>query len=253
MRILPILLAIFFISPQTNSLTSTNLLLKKDTILKADTIIIDNDKIEGDTNYTVINHDKGKYQIGDTVIERSTFITFQGDNKSLGSISFNKKLIYLAKVEIRGADFSSQDNIGDTTIIWGTKKIIKPFLKKRINGFVRQPDFGFPNYCPPSQCLHYYIGVNNTKKLVTAFNPADLKKLIPKVVSPADAFFFIEDNPNMRGIYALSKKGYCILINTRVRDCPMTYADKLYFVDFKGNVKEMGEKITQITRLCIQP
>lgn len=244
MRILPILLAIFFFSNQSNSLITSNVLLKKDTIQLSDTIVIDTEKIEGDTNFTFINHEKGKYKIGDTVIERSNFKSFQGDKISPGSISFNKKLLYLAKIEIRGEAYNPQENLGDTTIIFGTPKMIKPFVKKRKMGFFDQPHYGFPNNCPPSQCFHYYIGINNSKMLVKAFNPTDLKKLIPKVITPADAFFFVEDNPYIGGIYALSKKGYLVLINTKVSDCPMTYADKLYFIDFKGNVTEMGENIT---------
>jgi hypothetical protein len=253
MRILPILLAIIFFFPQSKSLISTNILLKNDTIQQTDTIVIDTEKIEGDTNYTFINHEKGKYKIGDTVIERSNFKSFQGDKISPGSISFNKKLLYLAKIEIRGEAYNPEENLGDTTIIFGTRKMIKPFVKKRKMGFYDQPHVGFLNYCPPSRCFHYYIGINNAKILLKAFNSTDLKKLIPKVITPADAFFFVEDNPYIGGIYALSKKGYLIVINTKVRDCPMTFADKLYFIDFKGNVKEMGENTTQITRLCIEP
>jgi hypothetical protein len=253
MRILPILLAIIFFFPQSKSLTSTNILLKNDTIQQTDTIVIDINKIEGDTNYTVINQEKGKYKIGDTVIERSNFKSFQGDKISSKLLSFNKKLLYLAKIEIRREAYNPEENLGDTTIIFGTRKMIKPFVKKRKMGFYDQPHVGFLNNCPPSRCFHYYIGINNAKILVKAFNSTDLKKLIPKVITPADAFFFVEDNPYIGGIYALSKKGYLVVINTKVRDCPMTFADKLYFIDFKGNVKEMGENTTQITRLCIHP
>jgi hypothetical protein len=253
MHILPIIIAIFFFFPQSKSLLSRNILLKNDNIQQIDTIVIDTEKIEGDTNYTFINHEKGKYRIGDTVIERSNFKSFQGDKLSSGSISFNKKLLYLAQIAIRREAYNPEENLGDTTIIFGTTKMIKPFVKKRKMGFYDQQYSGFPNNCPPSQCFHYYIGINNAKMLVKAFNRTDLKKLIPKVITPADAFFFVEDNPYISGIYALSKKGYLVLINTKVRDCPMTFADKLYFVDFKGNVTEMGENTTQITRLCILP
>ena len=210
---------------------------------------------EGSNNkidYSVVKKDTGHLNIGGYRINLSRFYHFKQESVT-GSLSFPDSLVYVAIVNNRGDDHS------DTTIIRGRQPdamLINRLQKKpaNIDAYAWQElsrQQGFGNDCPPGNCTHYFIAITRTKKLIKVVNPDDLVKILPKIKTGNDAFFSIVKNDYWpRGKYAKTTDGFLVLLNEKITNCPIHYADVLYRVGFDGKVSQLGRVITQKTMLC---
>lgn len=210
--------------------------------VNADTIRINADSLEMNVDYSAMEKKSGIYVIGDTAIHLDSF-AFHNVELKYNAVSFDKKFLHIAQI--------SFGHRRDTVMIKGSKKSLK--TKRQLNSYMtyEQESSGFINRCPPGRCYHYYVGVKGNGKRVSANNLRELRVLIPVVKKVSDAFFLIDDNNFQKGRYYKAGGSYYILINKRVQDCHMTFADILYRVDADGSVTELGRNITEITNLCI--
>lgn len=207
-----------------------------------------NNKID----YSVLKKDTGRLNIGAHWINLERFYNFKQESITK-SLSFPDSLLYVAIVNNRGDDYT------DTTIIRGKKPdalLIKRLQKKpaNIDPYAWQElsrKQGFGNDCPPGNCTHYFIAITKTKRLIKVSNPEDLFKILPTINTGNDAFFSIVKNDYWpRGKYAKIKDGFLVLLNEKITNCPIHYADILYMVGFDGRVSQLGRLITQKTLLC---
>jgi len=219
------------------------------TPIVTDTLVIPEDIAESDSNYSAITVQKGYYRIGDTVIHLSAFKTYD-QPFSWDSISFSKNLLAIARININGMYAYSYDATADTQMLRGRKQQLSPSVKKQRYRWMEQT-IGFSNSCPPGSCYHYYAAKHRTKGLVSATDRATLQQWIPIVKRPADALFLLKDTWMHIARFQRTKHGFFILINERIRDCKMTFADVLYFIDVKGNIKTIGSNVTYISKACI--
>lgn len=210
---------------------------------------------EGTNNrvdYSVATKDTGRLNIGAYWINLSRFYTYKQES-IINSLSFPDSLVYVAIVNKRGDDHS------DTTIIRGRQPdamLIKKLQKKpaNIDAYAWQElsrQQGFGNDCPPGNCTHYFIAITKTKRLIKVSNPDNLVKILPKIKTGHDAFFSIVKNDYWpRGKYAKTTDGFLVLLNEKITNCPIHYADVLYKVGFDGKISQLGRVITQKTMLC---
>lgn len=212
--------------------------------------------IEKSTNnsidYSVVNKDTGRLNIGAYWINLARFYNYKQES-IMGSLSFPDSLVYVAIVNNRGEDSF------DTTIIRGKKP--DPLLIKKLQQRPAAIDpyawqelnrkQGFGNDCPPGNCTHYFIAITKTKRLIKVSNPDDLVKILPRIKTGNDAFFSIAKNDYWpRGKYAKTKDGFLLLLNEKISNCPIDYADVLYQIDNNGKQVQLGRVITQKTMLC---
>ncbi len=207
-----------------------------------------NNKID----YSFVKKDTGRLNIGSHWINLARFYNFKQES-IMSSLSFPDSLVYVAIVNNRG------DDSFDTTIIRGKKP--DPLLIKKLQQRPAAIDpyawqelnrkLGFGNDCPPGNCTHYFIAITKSKRLIKVSNPDDLAKILPSIKTGNDAFFSIVKNDYWpRGKYAKTKDGFLVLLNEKITNCPIHYADVLYRVGFDGKVSQLGRVITQKTLLC---
>lgn len=203
-------------------------------------------------DYSVATKDTGRLNTGAYWINLSRFYTYKQES-IINSLSFPDSLVYVAIVNNRGDDHS------DTTIIRGRQPdavLIKKLQKKpaNIDAYAWQElsrQQGFGNDCPPGNCTHYFIAITKTKRLIKVSNPDKLVKILPKIKTGNDAFFSIVKNDYWpRGKYAKTTDGFLVLLNEKITNCPIHYADVLYKVGFDGKISQLGRVITQKTMLC---
>jgi hypothetical protein len=203
-------------------------------------------------DYSVLKNDTGFLNIGEYRINLSRFTNYKQES-IIKSLSFPDSLVYIAIVSNRG------DDSFDTTIIRGKKPdplLIKKLQRKptEIDAYAWQElsrKQGFGNDCPPGNCTHYFIAITSTKRLIKVSNPDDLLKILPRLKTGNDAYFHIVKNDYWpRGKYAKTKNGFLVLLNEKISNCPIDYADVLYQVDYNGKLVQLGRVITQKTMLC---
>lgn len=203
-------------------------------------------------DYSVLKNDTGFLNIGEYRINLSRFTNYKRES-IIGNLSFPDSLVYVAIVNNRGEEST------DTTIIRGKKPdplLIKKLQRKpaEIDAYAWQElsrKQGFGNDCPPGNCTHYFIAITKTKRLIKVSNPEDLFKILPRIKTGNDAFFHIVKNDYWpRGKYAKTKDGFLVLLNEKISNCPIDYADILYQVDYNGKLVQLGRVITQKTMLC---
>lgn len=213
-----------------------------------DTIRIDQELVQGDSNFTALNYAKGIYPIGDTIIDLSQFQVHQKQIKLI-DLSFDKKFKAIAKINTRGKSGYGGDYTQDTVMIKGLAKHLGK-TKPNDDPNAAYLENSFRNNCPPSVCEHYYVALKRKRNKIEVRGPYDIYKLIPKLFTPTDAFFFIDDRVYQFGKYQKLADGYLILVNKVVNDCRVTYADLLYRVSGDGKISYLGQNITQVTRMC---
>lgn len=213
-------------------------------------------KIEERTNstidYSVLKKNTGFLDIGEFRINLSRFTNYSQE-PIIKSLSFLDSLVYIAIVNNRGGDKF------DTTIIRGKKpspSLIKNLQKRppSIDPYtwqeIRRKE-GFGNDCPPGNCTHYFIAITKTNRLIKVSNPDDMMKILPRIKTGNDAFFqIVQNNSRPKGKYAKTKEGFLVLLNEKISNCPINYADVLYRVDNIGNMVQLGRVITKKTTLC---
>lgn len=191
----------------------------------------------------------GMLDIGDYRINLLFFSDFSQE-AIFQKLSWPDTLLYVAEVA------TGRTETNDTTVIFS--KALTAAQKTRLKTIKKWSEFddlyynyGFGNNCPPGDCKHYFIGLTSRNNIIRAVNPGELKKLLPWVRNPYDAWFMLEGALYWpKGKYAKVDDGYLLLLNKRTRDCQIDYADILYHVSLKGEVEELGRVLTQKTNLC---
>lgn len=198
---------------------------------------------------SALNRTKGMLYIGDYRINLSFFSDFSQE-AFFHKLTWPDSILYVAEVST-GRSVSN-----DTTILFSKpltaaqKTRLKPTRKKMdYDNFSH--NYGFGNDCPPGDCKHYFIGLTTRNNILRVDNPGEIKKLLPRIRNPYDAWFMLEAAMYWpRGKFAKVNDGFLVLINKRTRDCQIDYADILYHVHQSGHVKELGRVLTQKTTLC---
>jgi len=213
-------------------------------------------KIEERSNstidYSALKKNIGFLNIGEFRINLSRFTNYKQES-IIKSLSFPDSLVYVAMVKNHG------DDKFDTIIIRGKKP--DPLLIKKLQQRpaaidpyawqeIRRKE-GFGNDCPPGNCTHYFIAITKTKRLIKVSNPDDMFKILPSIKTGNDAFFQVVQNDyRPKGKYIKTKDGFMVLLNEKISNCPIDYADVLYQVDNDGKLVMRGRVITKKTMLC---
>ena len=204
-----------------------------------------------DSNFTALTRTSGMYRIGEYQIDMSKFKDAREINRNY---SFASALNYVAVVRVNGSSGMGDELKYDTTVLFGKKPSAfvstetpldpSPWKFKLFNE-------GFGNDCPPGVCTHFFIASNSMNELITAMNLEQLKNIIPVIKKPADAVLFVrQDTAPIDGKYAKTNDGYLVLVNRTISECPIDYADILFHVTKKGEIKQLGLVITKKTALC---
>lgn len=208
-----------------------------------------------DSDYTALNRKSGMYRIGEVSINLSKFRSFE-KNIDLAKLSFSDSLDYIATVFVNGTN-TSEEFKEDTVMMRGENpkdwKSIKNISEEPNQEFwkIRKTAQGFGNDCPPGICTHYFMAVTKSGFFINVKTVEEIGKILPVVKTQNDALFLLTLSTNFpNGKYAKTKEGYLILLNRKISDCPIDYADILYQVDRYGKVKELGRVITRKTALC---
>lgn len=208
-----------------------------------------------DSDYTALNRKSGMYRIGEVSINLSKFKSFE-KNIDLAKLSFSDSLNYIATVYVNGTS-ASEEFKEDTVMMRGEKtqdwKSIKNISEEPDQEFwkIRKNAEGFGNDCPPGICTHYFMALTKSGFLINVKNVEEISKILPEVKTQNDALFLLTLGTNFtNGKYAKTKEGYLILLNRKITDCPIDYADILYQVDKKGKITNLGRVITRKTALC---
>lgn len=196
-----------------------------------------------------LNKKNGLLDIGDYRVNLLFFTDFIQE-AVFQKLSWPDSLLYVAEVA------TGRNETNDTSVLYS--KVLTKAQKTRLKATKKRTAFddvyfnyGFGNDCPPGDCKHYFIGLTSRNNIIRAVNPGELKKLLPRVRNPYDAWFLLEGAFYWpKGKYAKVDDGYLLLLNKRTRDCQIDYADILYHVNLKGKVEELGRVLTQKTNLC---
>lgn len=196
-----------------------------------------------------LNKNNGLLDIGDYRINLIFFSDFSQE-AIFQKLSWPDSLLYVAEVA------TGRNEINDTSVLYS--KALTITQKNRLKTTKKRSEFddlfynyGFGNDCPPGDCKHYFIGLSSNNNIIRVVNPSEIKKILPRVRNPYDAWFMLEGAMYWpRGKYAKVDDGYLVLLNKRTRDCQIDYADILYHVNLKGKVEELGRVLTQKTTLC---
>ncbi len=200
-------------------------------------------------NKSALDWKDGLLDIGDYRINLARFSDFE-QGKFFNKLSWPDTIAYVAMV-------STGRGMGnDTTVLFSRqltvtqKKRLKQAPKRAGYEDFHQP-VGFGNDCPPGDCRHYFIGLSTRNKIIQVNGPGEMNKLIPRTQNPYDAWFVLENASFWpRGKFAKLKDGFLVLLNKKIRDCQIDYADILYHVHENGSSEELGRVLTQKTTLC---
>ena len=208
-----------------------------------------------DSDYTALNRKSGMYRIGEVSINLSKFRSFE-KNIDVAGLSFSDSLDYVATVFVNGTN-ASEEFKEDTVMMRGKNiqdwKSIKNISEEPDQEFwkIRKTAQGFGNDCPPGICTHYFMAVTKSGFLINVKTVEEIGKILPVVKTQNDALFLLTLSTNFpNGKYAKTNEGYLILLNRKISDCPIDYADILYQVDKKGKITNLGRVITKKTALC---
>lgn len=203
----------------------------------------------------------GLLSIGDTAIEMKEF-SYVESKINFSDLTLNTKFSSIFRINACGAlSFTDTTNrSADTVVLKGCKlsNEEKIFLARKWKSeqnfealYESRSQSGFGMDHPPSPCFHFYAAITPGGEFSVVLNRREVSMIIPRVQSITDACFMIDDNLWIRCKYKKIESGYLILINERIRDCTVTYADRLYRVTTEGEVLLLGETITSVTNLCI--
>jgi hypothetical protein len=204
---------------------------------------------------SILNLKTGTFKFGDSSIAIENFHSVKLEKGWYKNISFRSDLLLLARIET-----SRGGNGGDT--LWlkqskniALKKVLSRYnIKKKQNEYRFGPSYdqGMGSHCPPGQCHHFFLAYTKKGEWIEIRKEEDLTKILPEVKNDWDAIFL-----SAADVYAFepilansSANNKLLLFNRRVRDCPITYADKLIQVSKKGVVIELGSNISKVTNLC---
>jgi hypothetical protein len=204
------------------------------------------------TEYSMLARDTGYLEIGNYRIRVSAFTKME-HQEITGKIKFPDSLVYVAMVS------TQNDESRDTIILKGNKPsstLIAQLQKKPadIDPYAWQQlnqTMGFGNDCPPGNCRHHFIAITRTKRLIRVSEPQEITKILPRISTAADAAFAIIKRSHLPTVKtAAIKGGFLVLINEKIGDCPIDFADVLYKVSSTGKQERLGMVITKRTTLC---
>ena len=215
------------------------------------------EQVQQPSYHSVMDLKTGTYKFGETTIDLKSFHKMNLPEGWYKKISFRSDLVMLARIKTNGR---SEREIGDT--LW-IKQSKSPVSKKALLKYKTQKDRnpydwyssqgrGIGSHCPPGQCYHYFLAYTTKGEWIEIRDSRDLLKILPKIKNEWDALFLtVSDIYAYEPILASSTtQGWHILMNSTISDCPITYADKLFAVNNKGGVEELGLNINKITNLC---
>jgi hypothetical protein len=202
--------------------------------------------------YSVLTRDTGFLNIGAYRIRISGFTKIEYQEIT-GKIKFPDSLGFVAMV------FLQDGEPRDTVVLKGTKpsgtlinKLEKrpadtdPYAWQQLNRTL-----GFGNDCPPGDCRRHFIAITRSSRLIKVIEPEEIIKILPRVQTALDAVFAItKQNHVPTAKTARIKDGYLVLLNEKISDCPINFADILYKVSFTGKIERLGMVITKRTTLC---
>jgi hypothetical protein len=204
------------------------------------------------TEYSVLARDTGFLNVGAYRIRISGFSKIEHQEVS-DKIRFSDSLTFVAVVLL-------QDGVPrDTIILKGTKPSaalinklqkrpadIDPYAWQQLNRTQ-----GFGNDCPPGDCRRHFIAITKTNRLIKVVEPEEMSKIQPRIHSDLDALFAItKRNLVPTAKTAKINDGFLVLLNEKISDCPIDFADILYKVSFTGKIEKLGMVITKRTTLC---
>lgn len=204
------------------------------------------------TEYSMLARDTGYFEIGNYRIRVSAFTKMEHQELA-GKIKFPDSLIYVAMVS------TQNDESRDTIILKGIKPSptlitrlqqkpadIDPYAWQQLN-----QTMGFGNDCPPGNCRHHFIAITRTKQLIRVTEPQEIIKILPRISNVTDAVFAIIKRTHIPTVKtAAIKGGYLVVVNEKIGDCPIDYADVLYKISTAGKQERLGMVITKRTTLC---
>jgi hypothetical protein len=202
--------------------------------------------------YSVLARDTGFLNIGSYRIRISGFTKIEHQEIS-GKIKFPDSLSFVAIV------FLQDGEPRDTVVLKGTKpsaSLINKLEKKPANAdpYAWQQlnrTLGFGNDCPPGDCRRHFITITKSNRLIKVIEPEEMPKILPRIHSSLDALFAITKRNHLpTAKTAKIKDGFLILLNEKISDCPIDFADVLYKVSFTGKIEKLGMVITKKTTLC---
>ena len=202
--------------------------------------------------YSALAQDTGFLNIGAYRIRLSGFTKWEHQD-IVGKIKFPESLSFVAIVYLQNGEPR------DTIALKGTKPtatLIKKLEKKpaAIDPYAWQQlnrTIGFGNDCPPGDCRHHFIAISRSNRLIKVTEPMEMPRILPRIRSAQDALFAIIKKDYLpTAKTAKTQEGYLLLINEKISDCPINYADILYKVSHSGKIERLGMVITKRTTLC---
>jgi len=202
--------------------------------------------------YSALSRDTGFLNMGAYRLRLSGFTKRQHQEIS-GKIKFPDSLSFVAIVFFQDGDPK------DTVILRGIKPsdaVINKLQKRPadINPYAWQQlnrTMGFGNDCPPGDCRRHFIAITKSNRLIKVIEPEEMTKILPRIHSELDAVFAITKRNHLpTAKTAKIKDGFLVLLNEKISDCPINYADILYKVSFTGKIEKLGMVITKKTTLC---
>lgn len=202
--------------------------------------------------YSVLARDTGFLNIGAYRIRISGFTKIEHQEVS-GKIKFPDSLTFVALI------FLQEGEPRDTVVLKGAKpsaalinKIqksqsdIDPYAWQQLN-----QTQGFGNDCPPGDCRRHFIAITKSNRLIKVIEPEEMPRILPRIHSSLAAVFAISKRNHLpTAKTAKIKDGFLVLLNEKISDCPIDFADVLYKVSFTGKIEKLGMVISKRTTLC---
>jgi hypothetical protein len=167
-----------------------------------------------------------------------SFLSFT-DNKFLDSIVPNRQIIYW---EINSNSWNLYNSKNGKNLL------------KYDSIVLSKSDNGIGSFCPPGWCSWYISARMKDGNIATVSDWKGLKFFIGSIDNQFDAYFWLASsiglyaqvpfNTTDVSKYKIYQKGYLIRTAVRISECPVTYADVLYFVG-------KDKKVTFIQALSI--
>lgn len=202
--------------------------------------------------YSVLAKDTGYLNIGAYRIRINGFSRMDYQ-EAKSKLRFPDSLRFVAVVHTQNGEPT------DTIILKGIKP--SSALISRLNQ--KPPDvdpyawqqlnrtMGFGNDCPPGECRRHFIAITASGRLIRVNDPQEMTKIMPRIQSATDALFHVvKKNELPTAKTARVSDGFLVIINEKISDCPINFADVLYKVSFTGKTERMGMVITKRTTLC---
>lgn len=202
--------------------------------------------------YSILARDTGYLNIGAYRIRINGFSKMDYQ-EAKGKLRFPDSLRFVAVVHTQNGEPT------DTIILKGTKPSstlisrlnqkppdIDPYAWQQLNRTM-----GFGNDCPPGDCRRHFIALTASGRLIKVNDPQEMTKILPRIHGATDALFYVvKKNHLPTAKTARIRDGFLVVINEKISDCPINFADVLYKVSFAGKTERMGLVITKRTTLC---